>query len=186
MKIGFHPKWGMSRRVVRRLAPIVAALLLLASADLANSAARADDHWDGMTITYGDKRLFVACRSDVPAGVDMTLYPYLVTISWPYRPIHATGLPDASTFEAQARFEKILDRALEGTDNAYLMQVLTGDGLKAWRWYSHDATESRLIVEREMARLPSVPIKLSIDSDPNWAHWRAIPCTDSSIYAQEL
>jgi len=132
----------------------------------------AEDLWIGARVKYGDQTFLLRYLSALPTGVDTKFYPHLVTVAWSYDSANRSGMPDASTRDAQICFEDIVDKALEEAGNAYLVWVKTGGGAKVWFWYSHDVEEMLEIISHALEGRGQFPVEISDEKDPEWSVWR--------------
>lgn len=95
------------------------------------SAASAENVYFTATGEEDGNPLIFRSLQAVPEGAKESEYPFLISIYWPYDSNNDSGMPDASTNEAQIVFEDAL-QSLDSLGISHLMLVVTGNGRKEW------------------------------------------------------
>src|SRR5436305_14015095 len=101
----------------------------------------ADDEWNVAQLEKNGKPLLVRYRSERPPGAEAAAFPFLLSATWAYQP-NEFGLPAADEMELMDKFEDALASALETSQTAHLMVILTGNGERDWLWYASGEEEA--------------------------------------------
>ena len=131
-----------------------------------------DDRW---TVAQGEDNglpLIFRIRNQRPHGVEPPAYPHLIAVSWPYEPANEFGMPSSDVTALMTQFEELLDRALEGSQSAFLTVVVTGNGTREWQWYSRSPEETMGLVNQALTGYEPFPVQFSIQDDPQWEAYR--------------
>jgi hypothetical protein len=128
--------------------------------------------WATAEATNGVRTLLFRFRMSPPAGIDFASYPHLVTIAWPYDSPNAGGMPDGPTNDRMVLLEDLIDAPLERADNAHLVWVMTGGGIREWQWYSRDVGETLAIINQALSGHAPFPIEITQEQDISWSVYR--------------
>jgi len=126
------------------------------------------DEW---TVAAGEndgKPMIVRFRSNPPPGVEMARYRFLMTVSWEYEPANKSGVPSEKDNVRMTDLENLLDH-LESERTAFLMAVLTYDGIRAWQWYSRNHEESIQVLNTALSGHARFPVEICQEEDPEWS-----------------
>ena len=85
----------------------------------------ADDRWSVAQLEKKGKPLLVRYRNERPQGVETAAFPFLLSATWAYQR-NEFALPSVDEMELMDKFEDALTSALETSQTAHLMVVLTG------------------------------------------------------------
>ncbi len=126
------------------------------------------DQWSLAEGLHNDKPLLIRYRSELSSKPDVSAYPVLIRVTWPFA-TDSTGMPDSSSSDAMATFEDRLVSAVEPTQDAALVAVITNNGQREWLFYTSSAQEFC----RRLTDMPQeeerYPISLMLETDPDWS-----------------
>lgn len=127
-----------------------------------------NDLWSLAEGAHNDKPLVIRFREEFRNKPDLSSYPRLVRVLWTY-PADASGMPDSEASDQMGVFEDRLVAAVEPSQTAVLVAVLTNDGQREWLFYTSEVAE----FGRRLSEMPQendrYPIDLSTESDPAWS-----------------
>jgi hypothetical protein len=112
--------------------------------------------------------LIFRVRSQEPHGIDISLYPNLMAVSWSYEPVNVSGMPPPDVLRRMEQFEDALDSELEAVQSAFLTVIVTGNGVREWQWYSRDTQETMENINKALSPHEPFPVEFSLQSDPHW------------------
>ncbi len=135
--------------------------------ELNEAQSPTDDLWSVAQGVKNGRPLLIRYRSERPHGVEATSYPLLLSATWSYCG-NELGLPAPEESELMAIFEDALASALEASQSAYLMVVLTGNGERDWLWYSRGEADSMSRVNNTLKGHRRYPVEFSIQRDRAW------------------
>jgi hypothetical protein len=92
------------------------------------------DTWLTAQGSENDLPLIFRARQHKPKGIDISCYPTLLNIYWPYDASIRNGMPPVDINEQQVKFENAIER-IDDEAIAHLMLVITGNGRKEWIYY---------------------------------------------------
>jgi hypothetical protein len=126
------------------------------------------DRWSLAEGTHDGKRVVLRFRDGFRNRPDLSSYPRLVRVVWTYQS-DATGMPDSQAGDQMGVFEDRLIEAVEPSQTAALVAVITTDGRREWMYYTSDAEE----FDRRLTEMPQekhgYPIEVSTEHDPEWS-----------------
>jgi hypothetical protein len=132
------------------------------------SAAPVNERW---TVAQAEKNglpMLIRFRSERPQGVQSASYPFLISATWSYSQANPAGMPSSEELESMSRFEDALEAALETSQSAYLMVILTSNGDRDWLWYSRSEEETMRLVNQALKGHTKYPVQFAIQKDPGW------------------
>ena len=127
----------------------------------------ADDGWNVAQLEKDGKPLLVRYRNERPQNVETDAFPFLLSTTWAYQP-NEFALPSADEMELMDKFEDALASALETSQTAHLMVVLTGSGERDWLWYIRGEAEAMRLVNQALKGHKPYPIQFSVQKDRGW------------------
>jgi hypothetical protein len=127
----------------------------------------ADEKWSVAQGQKHGKPLLIRYRSERPQGVETTAFPYLLSATWAYQP-NEFGLPSPEEMELMDKFEDALGLALETSQTAHLMVILTGNGDRDWLWYTCGEAEVMRQVNQALKGHQRYPVQFSVQPDRGW------------------
>lgn len=129
----------------------------------------------GWAIARGeeDGRPLLFRYRDKPPISDLTRFPYLISVLWQYQGDATGGMPDDDTL---ANMDDMEDAVLpiDGSDNAFLMAVITGNNHREWLWYAADAQTFSWVFNEALRGKPKFPLDLQATADPEWLTYLSI------------
>ena len=138
-----------------------------ATLELNERQSLADDLWSVAQLERNAKPLLVRYRSERPAGVERAAFPFLLSATWTYQP-NEFALPAADEMELMDKFEDALASALETSQTAHLMVILTGNGERDWLWYTCGEAEAMRQVNQALKGHKPYPVEFSVQQDRRW------------------
>lgn len=136
------------------------------------SEAVARDMWAVAEGTHHGKPLLIRFRQELRSITDLTGYPLLLQITWPFAETDGTGLPDDPASSHMELFENRIAEAFERDCHAVLTAVITNDGSRQWLFYTSDIEEcGRRLTDMPQER-ERYPIELTAEDDPCWTYLR--------------
>lgn len=131
-----------------------------------NLFAHEEMNWAIAIADIEGKPLSIRFRQEVPAGIDLNDYPYLVIIIWEYLPENESGFPAPEINEFMGEFENSFYDAIEG--NAYLMMAFLGNGTREWQIYTKDVAKFKADLKIATKKFDYISLKLSEQKDLGW------------------
>jgi len=132
------------------------------------STASAENVYFTATGEENENPLIFRSLQSVPKGAKESEYPFLISVYWPYGSNNDSGMPDASTNEAQIIFEDALE-SLDSLGVSHLMLVVTGNGRKEWHWYVRDIEDWMQRMNTSLAGKSVFPIEIENSHQPDWS-----------------
>lgn len=126
----------------------------------------AGDHWAVAEGRDGEMPLIFRIR-EIPDTFDRRRFPHLISIQWSFEPV-GQGMPDQETQAKMNEMEERLLKTLEGTGQAVLTVIVTGNGIREFQWYAPSPDIMMAGLNKALAGLPPLPIEISGEEDPNW------------------
>lgn len=126
-----------------------------------------DDQWTVLQAEKNGKPLLIRYRRQRPPGVEPAAFPFLLSATWSYRTNDA-GLPGPEEMPLMDKFEDALVSALEASQTAYLMVILTGNGERDWLWYTCGEAEAMHQVNQALKGHKPYPVQFSVQQDRRW------------------
>jgi hypothetical protein len=146
------------------------------------SPSLADNQWSVAQFEKNGKPLIVRYRNERPQSVEMAAFPFLLSATWAYQP-NEFALPSADEMEWMDRFEDALASALETSQTAHLMVVLTGNGERDWLWYTRGEAEAMRQVNQALQGHKPYPIEFSVQKDRGWKAYAQFEPVNASTSA---
>jgi hypothetical protein len=126
-----------------------------------------DDSWMVGHSEANGFPVVIRARHALPSQADRELYPNLVVVTWPYEPANM-GMPSPQDSAAMNRFEDALEQSVELGVGVQAASI-TGNGVRAWRYYTSSQDEFMSEFNRGLAGHPAYPLELRVFSDPDWS-----------------
>ena len=139
----------------------------------------ADDQWSVAQAEKNGSPLLIRYRSQRPQGVDTAAFPFLLSATWTYQ-ANETGLPAPEEQELMAKFEDASESALEASQTAHLMVILTGNGERDWLWYTCGEAEAMRQVNHALKGHRRYPVQFSVQQDRRWRAYAQFETGNSS------
>jgi hypothetical protein len=126
-----------------------------------------DDRWSVAQAEKNGKPLLIRYRSERPQGVETAAFPFLLSATWTYQ-ANEVGLPAPEEMGLMNKFEEALVPALEASQIAHLMVILTGNGERDWLWYTCGEPEAMCQVNQALKGHKPYPVQFSVQQDRGW------------------
>jgi hypothetical protein len=138
-----------------------------------------DDRWSVIQAEKNGKPLLIRYRSERPQGVETAGFPFLLSATWTYQ-ANEVGLPPPEETGLMDKFEDALESALEASQTAYLMVILTGNGERDWLWYTCGEAEAMRQVNQALKGHKRYPVQFSVQQDRGWRAYAQFETGNSS------
>ena len=125
----------------------------------------------GWSIATGEDQgnpLIFRVRNAPPSFVVQLEFSTLLAIAWSFEPINETGMPSPDDTKRMTELEDLLETGLEGSKEAFLTVVVTGNGVREWQWYARSSDRVMELVNSTLGHLEPFPIQISFQDDPEW------------------
>ncbi len=144
------------------------------------------DQWSVAQGEKNGKPLLIRYRTSRPLGAEATAFPFLLSATWSYQP-NEFGMPSAEEMKLMDKFEDAL-AALEESQTAHLMVILTGNSERDWLWYVCGEEEAMHQVNQALKGHNRYPVQFSIQKDRAWKAYTqfengggAPPCSGGAL-----
>jgi hypothetical protein len=138
-----------------------------------------DDRWNVAHAEKNGKPLLIRYRSERPQGVETAAFPFLLSATWTYQ-ANEVGLPAPEEMRLMDNFEDALQSAMEASQTAYLMVILTGNGERDWLWYTCGEAEAMRQVNQALKSHKRYPVQFSVQQDRGWRAYTQFETNSSS------
>ena len=132
-----------------------------------------EDQWVLAQALENDKLMIFRFRDNVPDGVEIKDYPYLISILWEYETDNPNGMPSSDIYEKQIALDDALD-VIDNKGAGMLMVSITGKGRKEWIWYINDPEVWIQKFHNCLVGHPVYPLQLEQSLDASWEAWKSI------------
>jgi hypothetical protein len=127
-----------------------------------------DDTWRVATGEDGGKPLIFRIRNKPPSFARKEAFPHLLAVCWQYESPNEQGMPTEEVVARMSQLEHLLAEAFEGTRQAVLTVIVTGNGVREWQWYARNPDEVMKLVSATLGELEPFPVEFSFQDDPEW------------------
>ena len=123
-----------------------------------------------LTATAKEDELTVIFRllPEIPTGLVTANFPARIEIVWTYQSPNESGMPGPDIQQIMNQFEEHLVNSWQNAGLGYLTMLITGNNICEWQWYLKDVDEALLILNEAIADLPTLPIDIHTEIDPDW------------------
>jgi hypothetical protein len=129
--------------------------------------------WSLSEIRDNEFTVFLRFLDNVPDGIKISEYKYMISIFWSY-PIHdKSGFPSDDIVEAHSNIEESLN-ALDDHNNSFYVAQITGNGRKEWIWYTNNIDKWWDNFTKLLSEHPKYPLDISVDEEPEWSRYMSI------------
>ena len=130
-----------------------------------------NDWWTSPTENEADGRtIIVTGRRDVDKFRDKGRYTIRVDLSYDYSDTEcADGFPDDATARTLEEVTDAFHAALKGKNAAIMTGIYTGAGMRTWVFYTFSTEVFTSFLNRALADLPLLPLRIYAENDPTWA-----------------
>ena len=127
-----------------------------------------DDSWSVGTGEDNGKPLIFRIRNQAPSFAEKKAFPHLLAVCWQYESPNDQGMPSQEDAERMSELEDLLEPAFEGSRQAFLSVIVTGNGVREWQWYARNPDEVIKLVNATLSELEPFPVEFSFQDDPEW------------------
>lgn len=131
-----------------------------------------NDEW--FTTPADDGRghtIIVTGRLDVGKFRSRERNSIRVEVTMPYSPAGPLGFPDDATSELLDQATEAMQTALKGKNTAIMTGIYTGAGERNWVFYTFSTEVFGSYLNRALASLPLLPLRIYAENDPSWAEY---------------
>ncbi len=126
--------------------------------------------WTYPAETESGKTLIVTGRDDIESFRSSGKYPFRLNVMWDYAP-KADGMPEEADAELMEKATEALLKETQKDPAALLTGIYTGDGRRDWVFYTRSLHIFRNILNRALAGLPELPLRVEATEDPDWEEY---------------
>lgn len=130
--------------------------------------------------------VIVTGRVDVAAYRGRERNNIRVEVTLPYTPAGPLGFPDDDVAEMLEQVTDAFQAALKGKNAALLTGIYTGAGERNWVFYTFSTEVFGSFLNRALAGLPLLPLKIYAENDPEWAEYDEMMAICASEVDQSL
>ncbi len=128
--------------------------------------------WFTVPTTDDDgNTIIVTGRADVDKYRSRQRNNIRVEITLPYTPAGEFGFPDEATAQLLETITEAFRTNLKGKNTALLTGIYTGAGQRNWVFYTFSTETFNGFLNRSLADLPPLPLKIYAENDPDWAEY---------------
>ena len=137
-----------------------------------NKKTDAPGNWFTVPTTDDNgNTIIVTGRDDVDKFRSRDRNNIRVEVSLPYTPAGSLGFPDDTTAELLEKITDAFLSNLKGKNTAILTGIYTGAGQRDWVFYTFSTDVFNSFLNRALANLPQLPLKIYAENDPEWAEY---------------
>ncbi len=129
------------------------------------------DQWSVSKAKEKENSVEYTYRNQVPDGVDVTDYPYLLSILWKYELSGSAELSEEKIAEQQDQLNEIL---MDKMEKGILMASVIGSGRREWILYVTDPDEWLKNFHLGLKDLPDLPLAIHQYKEPEWNIWNKL------------
>lgn len=129
-----------------------------------------DEWWTAPTVAENGRTVMVTGRDGVQEAMDSGKYTDRIEITWPYDG-DASGMPEGDTARLMEEADNALRAALRKEKACILTGIYTGDGERNWIVYTKNPRIFNAVLNKALADLPLLPLRLYAEKDPEWAEY---------------
>ena len=138
----------------------------------------ASEKWKVGTFEDNGKPIIIRSLSKVPDGISTSDYPNMMAVSWKFESIN--GMPSPAEKELMNEFEESVTELVESEEKAYLTLIVTGNEVCEWQFYTKNKVEFMTLLNQALSGKKSLPIQLSVETDPDWSAFKQYQASDDS------
>lgn len=129
------------------------------------------DIWITIPTTDDDgNTIIVTANTDVAKFRSRPKYCIRIEISLAYTP-GPLGFPGDSDAEMLEKVTDAFQSGLKGQNTAILTGIYTGAGQRDWVFYAFNTGVFNSFLNRSLASLPLLPLRITAENDPEWAEY---------------
>jgi len=126
-----------------------------------------EDSWNLIESEIDGLPIVIRARSSLPAEADRQLFPFLVIVTWRYEG-NETGMPLPGIVEKIASLDGVFGDLLEAKGTSIEAVAITGNSVKAWRFYACDTSAFMNAFNASLIDHPAYPLEFEAFHDPSW------------------
>ena len=115
--------------------------------------------------------VIVTGRLDVDKFRSRGRYSIRLEITMPYTPAGPLGFPDEATSQLLDQATEAMQKDLKGKNTAIMTGIYTGAGERNWIFYTFSTDIFGRYLNKALADLPLLPLKIYAENDPQWAEY---------------
>lgn len=130
-----------------------------------------DEWWTAPAESESGRLIMVTGRDGLDEAIASGKYIYRIDVSWKYN-AQADGMPDADDAALIDEVDTALKETFRKNKIGIITGIYTGDGQRDWVIYTYNLKTFSSVFNRALAELPTVPIVIDAESDPDWEEYR--------------
>lgn len=130
-----------------------------------------DEWWTAPAESESGRLIMVTGRDGLDEAIAAGKYIYRIDVSWKYNE-QADGMPDADDAALIDEVDTALKETFRKNKIGIITGIYTGDGQRDWVIYTYNLKTFSSVFNRALAELPTVPIVIDAESDPDWEEYR--------------
>lgn len=130
-----------------------------------------DEWWTAPTVAANGRTVMVTGRDGVDEAMEGGKYNDRIEITWPYV-ADAAGMPSDDDARLMEQADMALRAAFAKEKACLLTGIYTGDGERNWVVYTKNPRIFNSVLNRALAPLPQLPLRLYAEKDPEWNEYR--------------
>ena len=123
------------------------------------------------TVDDEGRTIIVTANLDVARFRSKDRYNIRVEVTLPYTAAGELGFPDDATAEMLEKITESFEAHLKGKTTAVMTGIYTGGGERNWVFYTFSTQTFNGFLNRSLAEVPLLPLKIYAENDPDWAEY---------------
>ena len=123
------------------------------------------------TVDDEGRTIIVTANLDVARFRSKDRYNLRVEVTLPYTAAGELGFPDDATAEMLEKITESFEAHLKGKTTAVMTGIYTGGGERNWVFYTFSTQTFNGFLNRSLAEVPLLPLKIYAENDPDWAEY---------------
>lgn len=127
-----------------------------------------DEWFTSPTVDEDGHTIIVTGRLDVDKFRSKSRYSIRVEVTLPYESEGELCFPNEATSELLEQATEAMLKELKGKTSAIMTGIFTGGGERNWIFYTFSTDVFGSYLNRALAELPLLPLKIYAENDPDW------------------
>ncbi len=138
--------------------------------------AKESKWWSFPCVADNGRTIITTGRDDVDKFRKSGKYRFRVDISWDYDSL-PDGMPDEQSSQMLEAVTEAFTKELNADNAAVMTGIYTGDGTRDWVFYTLNLRIFNNILNRALADLPLLPLRIEASEDPEWEEYEHLKDT---------
>lgn len=130
-----------------------------------------DEWWTAPAEAEDGRLVMVTGRDDLEEVMASGKYVYRVEVVWRYE-ASRDGMPGREDARLMEEVDEALKLTFKKNKIAVMTGIYTGAGERDWVFYTSDLKIFSQVFNRALSALPTIPIVIEAESDPDWQEYR--------------